>query len=350
MNSISTEQAINILLKAAELAPSADNSQPLVKKVLNNRFTIYEKQKETVGFSDQQGFLSSFALGLATQSIVLQAEYMGVAITVKASLMESAGRLNVEFVLPGPKIDVSNTDISPDISSRYTERALAFSKPTGNIDIQQMQTYINEFDCQLSKYDKAVSPTFKQIAKLAGRAEEMRFQDKNIHAEMTSSIDFDDKYQGKKHLPLKVLKLDFAALLGLKLIRSWKLLSFLNNFCFYKMLGFKGATEPLSKAPLIFCLSSRSYNKHDLFNAGRALMSVWTKLTAQGLAVHPYAAVGTMMSNHFTFQDAKLEKKRQAFSVKCKELIGSDTPCILLRVGIFKGEKVKTGRMPIENA
>lgn len=325
-----------MIVDAARRFASADNSQPIKFEVIADGKTgalLSADERHTNGFSDQQGFLTYIAMGTALENIQQQADFLGLTIEITPQPVSSRyphGAFQIDFINTAEAF--LERGIAPVIANRFTERSINYVATREAFDGQQFQELISPLDCSITMFEKKKNIRRSELLKIAGWAEELRFQSKQIHAEMMGSIDFSDSPQNEEKLSMEALRLIAPDKAALKFIRDWKKLKLLNALGLFKMLGSKGAKQPLAKSPLILGFSTQSYGAEDLLKAGQALQRLWLKATELDLFVHPYAAIGTMSSNHFTFE-GKLEQKRLKVMSGAKYLLGSNAPLLLLRVG-----------------
>lgn len=340
-----------VLVDATRHFPTADNSQAIKFDLLEDGCILKADMSHVGGFSDQQGFLTYIALGTAIRTFQQQADFMQLKIAVKLIEPNSDypyGAFDIRY----HDLDSFNLreEIDPFILSRRTEREMKLA-PIDEFDEDTLKQSVKPFDCALTLFPNTDKVSKNEIVSIATQAEELRFQSKDIHAELVSAVDHDDKYKGRQFLSYPVLKLAPDATLVFKMIRNWSVLDGLNKALrFFWMLGREGVKKPLSKASLIAVLSAEDYSFHSLVNAGRAIQHFWLDVTELGWCVQPYAAIGTMSSGHFSFA-GKLEDKRKRVMSGAKYLLGSQAPIILFRLSKPTKELkvVKSGRRDVDS-
>lgn len=332
-----------LFMEAAIWAPSADNSQPLVFRVPStNSFEVGLDRQLIGGFSDQGGYLACLALGAAVQNILEQAHHMGVEIDWDLQLSDDYAETSVCFKWGEEQMPARN-DVYPLLLKRCTNRKVPFKSAPEEPCWKLLQERLAETGTKLHWFNDPRATERQELIQLAGQAESLRFSFQEIQQELCAAIDFEDKFSGKRHLPLSALQLDPVAKGMLKLLRHWPVQRCFNLLGMQRMLGFMGVELPIRRSPYLLALSASSAKVDDLVNAGRGMQSLWLALTEWGLAVQPYAAIGVLSAMHFALPD-KLYQRQLRIASGSRYLLDKRQPIMLFRVGAVDTSPPRTGR------
>jgi len=341
-----SNSTIDTILRAAVLAPSADNSQPFKFSFdkNTNKLCIWLDPTRSGGYSDQSGFLTYMALGATIKNIEYQAQFMGIKSTTKFFDV-SENTAPIANIALTSNSHINEDNLAPEIEARCTDRRFPYRKPEIEIPVERLNELAERSDCKINWLSNADKSLKNKVIKLAQESEALRFSEKEIHSELMSSIDFQNTSSNQEGLPLKVLHLDPVGLLLIHWIRSWRVLDTLNKVKLNKLLGFFGAGLAMKLSPTLALLSADSYQPNSLLKAGYALQGIWLELTKAGLSVHPYASLGVLSSQHFTLRNYAIRQER--IRQNAFQITKPYYPIILLRIGSKKGSPNRTGRRPI---
>ena len=341
-----SDSTVDIILKAAVLAPSADNSQPFKFSFEKDQseLSIWIDLSRSGGYSDQGGFLTYMALGTAIKNIEYQAQFMGIKTTTEI-LTQIESESPIAKIVLAPDSSSGEATLAPEIEARCTDRRFPYQKPAIEIPVERLNKIAEQSGCSIKWLNNSDKTLKNQVIRLAQESEALRFSEYEIHEELMHSIDFNNHFNNQEGLPLKVLHLDPMGLLLIRWIRSWRVLNTLNKIKLNRVLGFFGAGLAMRLSPTLALLSADSYQPKSLLQAGYALQGVWLELTKAGLSAHPYASLGVLSSQHVTLrQNAKGQQdlRKEAF-----QITKPYHPIIILRIGSKKGSPNRTGRRPV---
>ncbi|MCG8611057.1 MAG: hypothetical protein MI864_11025 [Pseudomonadales bacterium] len=352
------KQLVDVILEAGILAPSADNSSPFLFDYVKDasRVSIFRDPERSGGFSDGKGYLVYTAIGAAIENMSRQAESMGVRLeislfpkgegkadSVAEILFVSPGDEEGSMAAPGSSDSVQLLD---SLKKRCTDRRFPYGKMPASFDLTRVQSAVGKTGCGFRYFGPNQSSEKNQMVRFVQSAEALRFTDPGIHAELFSSLSFSK--ESEEGIPLPALYLDPMGKLLIYAIRSWSFLNGMNRVGLNKALAFFGAGLPLRLSPAVGVITAPSLSPRDLVAAGRALQSAWLELNAQGVSVHPYASIGVMSGDFFQLP-GKFGALQRKFKDAALSFFGVDRPIILFRLGVKKGDPVKSGRRKLSS-
>lgn len=337
------EQTRQLLIEAAILAPSADNSQPWCYRWNNEGLELWIDETRSGGFSDQRYMLSDLAIGTCIENIVIRAHSLGYDSRVEylpapEQIPLWAAKLHFS---PAPTADDS---LALTIPERHTDRSFPWRGPVTTTAKETLCSETARFQgVKLAWLDH--TPHHKMALKAMWLAESLRFGNQGLHRELFSSIRFDLDYStiGEEGLPPATLAIEKALRPFFRALRHWPVMRRVNHLGGNYIIGLRSAVIPALLSPALGIVSTQHSSRADIIQAGRALQRIWLKASDMGLAVQPFAAAGILALGHINIPATRQQNQIQ----KIKNLLQEITPeyqgLIFLRIG-------KSGRHRIERS
>jgi hypothetical protein len=186
---------------------------------------------------------------------------------------------------------------------------------------------------------------------LVKQASEIRFQTREVHEWLASSLRFSQAEISRGDgLDVRTLDLPPGGGLFLRLIANWRRMSIFNRFRAYQLLA-EIDSRPIQKAPGIVVIIARR-DKADCIDAGRIMVRTWSELNGREIAVHPYYVVSDQLTRlEERSIPAGLEPRAEDIRRELKRLLAlsdDETLHMLLRIGYPTREPVRSRRLPID--
>jgi len=331
------------ILKAAVLAPSADNSQPWRYKWLQDSLALYRDANFSGSATDSSFVLTDLAIGCVIENIVLAAAQYGYAVAVNYFPEGELSLLSARLTF-SPNQPISNTQLenklAQQIEKRCTDRRLPFSGSLSASNIAVLQSAINCEHIKLYCYTQR-----KQIYALAAiirQAEAVRFKSPSLHHELFSTVNFSEP-SPKQGMTPAILGIELPARPFFRLISNWSAMKWLNYVGAAAMVAARSVTLPIRLSPALVAITTSQTNRVGIMTAGRQLERVWLAATAEGLAVHPYAAPGvlTLAKPELGSElDAELSQVQMAL----KQHFSEQNVVMFLRLGYKNGKPARSAR------
>lgn len=332
------------LLKAAILAPSADNSQPHTFCWRENGELVLAIDPTRSGkASDQRFVLSDIALGTVIENIVIQAKALGLLASV--DLLPDAEPMShhVATISFEKQEIVDNADqlFADEIPKRCTDRRFPFKGPIESKLLEELSSATQIADCSAAFFNDKVNR--KQVLPIIRQAESIRFKSKILHQELFSTIKFDEE-KPLEGMPISTLAIEAVALPFFKMMRKWETMNLFNKFGAASMLGLRSVWLPIATSPGLALIKIPGNSRQDVINGGRAIQRFWLKASQLGLAVQPYAAPGIFSLGHLKIEE-NLQPAMDAVGENMKSVVGEDNYGLMfLRFGFNKPVKHRSFR------
>lgn len=341
---------LNLILKAAHQAPSADNSQPWLLEWHDPTLTV---SYDTARVSDKT-FPANSPATLLTMGAALENINQAVNAAECPIIWQIPPTLNpaqpVYFKATFGR-GAEKTDLTIDsvpLFKRHTNRLPYQSQALPKTLINELKN-LTVASARVVVIDQP--STISQVAGLVKQASEIRFQTREIHEWLAKSLRF-GKSSGSNDDGLDVNTLDLppGGIAFLRLISAWSRMKILNLLGAYKALSFIDS-RPVKDAPALVAIVGPS-GFQDILAAGQLMNRIWIDLNAQSIAVHPYYVIADQLNRRQAgVIPVGLEKQADAVFVKAREIFQfeeGETLQMLLRVGYPKKTPVLSKRLPIE--
>jgi len=330
------------IIRAAVLAPSADNSQPWKFEVINRGVRLWVDPFRADSVSDVDRVLTHISCGAVVENMAIQANALGYDTTITPLTDAESPNLicKVEFH-PG---EPHSWDLARAIPERHTNRRLAYSRRSIGDDLL----------ASLAQEARRIPPADllwidtrekrRAALRLMRRAERERFLHRPLHEELFGSIRFDVGWNRtvEEGLPPGALEVEVPARPLFRWLRSWSITRALNTVGLYRVLGWRIADLPSRLAPALGLLT---LNEGGTFvDGGRALQRVWLRATASGLAVQPFAAAGILPLQLQTEKPVIAMPVLRDLADRLASLAGHRTGILFLRCGWAMPPSVVAGR------
>ena len=333
---IPDQDKMDLILKAAIAAPSADNSQPWYFKINEDNLALFIDEKRSGSISDTRYVLSDLALGAVIENISIQASALGFGTKITLLPDEKANPLSVAQISfsHSEKKDFSLADA---IYKRYTERRIKLKGPMPEVLKEKLLLQSRGFpDIKLYWLDN--KQQYHTALKALQKAESLRFRNQYLHEELFSSICFQTGLNGicKEGLSPRFLAVEPPLWPVFKLLRHWPVMRMLNFIGMANILGFRSAVLPARLSAGIAVLAVKSNERKTILQAGRALERIWLQATSDGLCVQPFAAAGVLSLGYIELETA-YQHQLGEINTLMKTLDEQSKGLIFIRMGYYSG-------------
>jgi hypothetical protein len=339
---------IRILLRAAQAAPSADNSQPWCFSLGERMFSVaFDSERAGDSFFGPTSPATLLAVGGLAENIRETARVLGIDVHIE-NLIDSP---TVGF--PYLKVHLRQAfkeQIPEDLAvfARHTNR-FAFHPRAIDSETLRLTASLQEAPARLNVISN--SGQIRKISKLVTMASEIRFQVKEIHLWLIQSLRFSEDEAAKGDgLDINTLLLPPGGKILLRLLSDWEHMKTFNRFGGYKLMAREEA-RLISKAPALVAVTAPG-NTAGLLASGQLLARTWTSLNAKKVAVHPYFVISDQLNRlQEDVISPKLVAKAKTLQKGCQQIFGygeGESLHMLLRVGYPKLDPQRSRRLPLE--
>lgn len=323
-----------LLIEAAILAPSADNSQPWLYRWNDNALNLWIDETRSGGFSDQRQVLSDLAIGACLENIVIRAYSLGYNHQIEYLPDPDGSPLwaaKLSFSpAPAPQ-EEALANVMPD---RHADRSFPWKGPVSLTTKQNLREEIEKIPgVKLTWLDG--TPHYKTALKIMWLAESLRFGCKGLHQELFSSIRFDvgNNASCEEGLAPATLVIETPLKPAFKTLRHWQVMRALNWIGVNYLIGFRSVILPTLLSPALCLLSIEQIDRVSVIQAGRAMQRLWLKTTEQGFALQPFAAAG-IISLGFIQLPVNFISVQHKISHGMNAIAGADRGILFFRLGI----------------
>ncbi|HPT51303.1 MAG TPA: hypothetical protein PKZ22_14120 [Accumulibacter sp.] len=337
---------IRRILESAIQAPSADNHHRIRFAVDDDRIRVFAAEDLVLRPEGYQRLLALLSLGAVVENLRIAASRFGVAVDTR--LLPEPERpdllLNCRLQDGGAVVDA----LWQRIPERHTCRTLRFHGPSmSEAQRAELATAVDRYSpCRLIWLDRPDQRP--RVLRLMRLAETERFRNPLLHAELFSAVRFDVGWHGNcaEGLPPGSLAVEPPLRPFFALLRHWPVAKAANRLGMHRLLGVRSCDLPCRLAPHLGVLTVEKPDPRSLLDAGSAFQRLWLTATAHGRVLQPlpasalYAAAGAQ-------GEGIPDILQQTLVDGWRELVGTDTPVMVFRMGFAAPSPIVTGRQPL---
>lgn len=344
---------VDAMVRAAIAAPSPDNNQPWLFRVLQDRLQVSLDPARSLP-SDVKSMFDMTSIGAAVENAVISASELGFAARVDWREDRHDGPPTVEIkVHPGGARD----SLADAIYTRCTNRKMYASLPLENHLIEQLTAACEPFpevqvDWLSSKEEK------NRFGRLIACTDALRFQHQPFHDELFRQLRFtpQEAESTADGLDLRTLELPPGLSLALPLLRSWTVMRTLISLKMLPLLTMpsvisvrnSGAIAVISVPQSLVDLPNDPVKI--FFTGGRAIERLWLAGAAAGLSMHPLGSISIFLLQNDPKPQFRptITRTRQAVQELIPSLRGR-TIQLAFRVGHSKPPTMRSIRRPMKD-
>jgi len=329
-----TDQLFTELVKAASLAPSADNMQPWEFRKQDNMVEVF-CAKQRILPTDVNGMFTWVSIGAAIQNIVAAAAAAGFVSDVEYRTPEKIDEPAAVVRLYSGSIDGHLADW---IALRTTNRSIYDTLPLEPSVISMLTQSIQGLNAGIHWMTE--SSGLELMASMDANSSFIRLEHKPLHDELFDILRFTRRQMETTRygLDFKSLEVPSFAVFFACQLQYWSVNRAISRLGIGRIVAKKLASR-LRKAGAICLITAKKRNPVAYMEAGRAMEQLWLAATAKDLSIHPYGVLPQYLT--------KVEIEAETFLPRHVAIIRShnkpfysifpearnEYPAIVLRVG-----------------
>lgn len=344
-----TQQQKTFIFQSGILAPSADNVHEFVFQEDSNSIRLINTSQIPPVISGYRSVLKLIALGAVAENMIIAATQFGIDLQMTVTPPSNNDPLILTFKKSETSIPVD--PLIDQIPLRHTNRQLFFSGPKLSPDeLKELESISRKQpDVSLSWFDERKAR--QRILPLIEKAERARFQNKFLHQDISSAVNFSAGWDksAEEGIPPGALEIEKPMRPLISLLMRWSTMKLLNKFGVSHMMGLRIAKLPCRFASHLGVITVSSLSIQNVLASGRSFQRIWLTATKQGRSLQPlvgaplYALPGSSEQG----VPASLMIHLQS---RWKEIVPSaEIPLILFRMGFAPPPTVVTSRKPLAN-
>lgn len=339
---------VDFLVRAGQLAPSADNSQPW-RFVWDGKalllFMDEERGKAGLGLDHPANLM---AMGAVIENLAQAAASLGMPADVLTLNQGNAEGCFAKVSWDG-SARVPDAGLPLGLVRRHTNRGPFRTEPLHQALILPL-TAMKVGPVRTLVVTGA--DTKKRWTALVRAASEVRFQTEEIHRWLAGSLRFTrEAAERGEGLDVATLLLPPGGRWLLKLSLDWQRMKILNRFGAFKLFALLEAAMLQQCSTLVLVTGPVSGMGVEVA-AGRLIQRVWIAMNERGIAVHPYYVLPDQLYRLRAGQvSPQFKDPVSTIKDSVADLLGSraETIYMLLRVGLPKiADPVRSRRLPVD--
>jgi nitroreductase len=273
------------ILAAAVQAPSGDNWQPWRFLVSGHRILVYRDPQRDRSPYNVLGKADLIALGAAIENASLMAGQLGYTATEayfpdpRDGMLAAALTLQAHPTPPDPLADVIRQRVTNRLPYRRAEVPAETWRRILGLVGEGLPGRI------AARWDRR---SIRRLARILSVADHVLFGNPRFHASLYGAIRWKahDAQALRDGLPIETLGLKGVEAVGLRLLRSWRLVRRLHPLGLQGAMAGRSRRLTLRSAGLV-SVGAPSADDLDFLLAGRLAQRLWLACAAAGLAVQP---------------------------------------------------------------
>ncbi|MBI1977865.1 MAG: hypothetical protein HYS55_03850 [Candidatus Omnitrophica bacterium] len=350
------EQVIIDILSKGILAPSADNLQPWLFKIHNNRVDLFLDQHRIQNFCDEGLLVPYLSVGAILENMRVQAAEFGYQPS-PAYLPTPADPLHVVSIQFNETIQRRHPHAEA-LEKRVTNRK--FYDPSRNISpalYAQLERLVDQEHEFKLLWILNQGASYKKLTCLIAEADELRFEIERLHREFITTLRFDSRSteQTRDGIDLRTLETGPGGVPLFKTIRSWLRLKSLNAIGMSKLFNLYAQLQ-MRSAQATGLLIAKSNKPLDYLRGGEVMERLWHEITLKGLALQPMEGLPIFIINLNLTGGKNLapkqKKKLEELKSEFYSLFGINDRnglILLFRMGYAPPPSAHSLRRPIES-
>lgn len=330
------------LVRAATLAPSADNGQPWRFHYHAGCLDVYHDVSRALRF-DTHCRASLLAVGAALENLTLTAR--GLGLEPERADFPDEGRPDLVARLTFRPCRAREDPLLPFIAVRATNRRPYAPAPPGTAAIRRLAgaaAGLESVEVSVVTDRRVV----RECARLVLEADALRYRQRTFHEELFRAIRFPGaEGPPSEGLPLPVLEAGVLGAAVLRLARPWRRARVLHRLGFARLMAVHSYLAVLRSGAVVLVATAEN-DPAGWVRSGQAVERVWLEATAVGLAVQPLS-LGTLLL--LEVQDRHVARRLADLRVRLQDLFGAagKAPVMLLRAGWAPAPSARTQRRSV---
>ena len=340
-SSDSSREALECILSAGILAPSADNHHLFRFSIQEDRVLMRVSDAYRLA-GGQTKLLAWISYGAVAENIRIQATSFGLKAEITWFPRDD---LACEIRLI--ERDIATDPLVHAIPLRHTNRRFYSGPPLQSAEQVSLEHQLSSGqDISLVWLDHPdIRP---QALRLIRIAETERFRSPALHAELFSSLRFDVGYKAscEQGIPIGAAELEMPARPFFQLMSHWPAMRLMNAAFTYWLVGWRAAYFPARLSPHLGVLVAEGDIRTAGIRVGIAFERIWLRANQMGLALQPLAAAPLYaVSEGAAVSEDVRAKLRKAWAA----ILPGRTPLMVFRLGRAAPPSVRAGRPPLSH-
>ncbi len=345
------------MIKAAALAPSAENTQPWHFIINEKELTICLDRSRAMA-SDVDCMLDLTGLGACTENAVIEAREAGYEPTV-TFVAERSQLQQTNGLVPVAKLTCSKAGEADPLACSITPRCTSRRMKSAKIPQSQLDKLSAEID-EISgvQIDWVTGGNaWRELAQLVGIGNRIRFEYQPFHQEFYENVRITpaEVNATRDGLDLATLQLPLGVSAIMAFLKRWPRMRVANLLGFSRGVARQAAAEMRCSGAIgILTVDSATYEC--FLNGGRALERIWLASTSAKLGFHPAAALAVFLAYAERTDGSRLLPKHQRMAEDMQQRfyrlyphLSGRTVQMIFRVGHANKPKVRSLRRHVND-
>src|SRR5512138_352730 len=331
------------LIRAASLAPSADNMQPWEFRLQDDVIEVFAATPRMLP-TDVLKMFTWVSIGAAIQNMVEAAAADGFHAAVAYPSADLAGSPAATVRLIHGS---GSNNLAEWIARRNTNRSPYEAFPLSPVDIYGMTKATHGLNAGI--HWTTSDSDHDLMARMDAHSSYIRLEHKPLHDELFSILRFTGKEKEafRCGLDFESLQVPSFAVILARQLQHWSVNSAVSKLGLGRLVALQLSSK-LRKSGAMCLVTARRRDRAGYMEAGRAMERLWLEATKQGLSIHPYGVLPqyltkaemepeTFLPRHV----AVIRSHREPFCSifpKAKD----EYPAIVLRVGQARRQSARS--------
>lgn len=276
------------MAQAGALAPSGDNLQPWSFRADGDALLVKHDSQRDLSLFNVQHLASFIALGAALENIVIAASSEGYDTEVEYFLDEKNADLIARI---GFEPGAAKDPLADYLEKRCTNRKPYAARPIDAEIVGRLTATTKRFPKVdlLWVQDKS---RLERLGRIVARADRLIFENPRIHGHLFSTIRWtrEEVERTRDGLPVESLELGRVGSLGLRSLKRWYTVEFLNRFGFSKAAA-RHSLVLMQRCSAAGLIMAPDTSRSSFLDCGRAFQRIWLQATKENLSVQPMTAI-----------------------------------------------------------
>jgi nitroreductase len=338
-----TDMLFTELVKAASLAPSADNMQPWEFRKQVDTIEVY-CAKSRILPTDVIGMFAWVSVGAAIQNIVEASAANGFVAKIEYSIPV---HINKSAAIVRLSPGITDGHLANWIALRTTNRNPYEVQPLDLSLIDELTHNVHGLKAGVHWNTKPSG--FECLALMDANSTYIRLEHKPLHDELFDILRFTHKEieSARYGLTFESLEVPSVAVFFARQLQFWAVTRAISRLGIGRLVA-KKLSSKLRKAGALCLVTANQRNPIGYMEAGRAMEKLWLAARAEGLSVQPYGVLPQYLT--------KVEIEPETFLQKHAAIINShhepffsifpearnEYPAIVLRIGRAKKQSSRS--------
>jgi len=346
-----TRQAMDYLLSAGTLAPSADNCQPWLFSWDKNDLHIESDPKRTQFFYDVNQESTLITFGAVVENIGIAASKIGLEALPDKVFLSDDKKVSVRIRFTQKEGDPGEPDrLAEFLSLRCINRKPYAKTSVDSGLIEKMDGIFGPSETVGMKWIEKGSEQ-KAIQEIVYLSDRVLFEEKRLHQGLFKFIHMGDELFPRDGMNLGVLELSWVQKKVFPFFSQWKYQNLMNKIMISRAMAFN-SVQLLKNTPVYGVLTLKDRSPQGYVEAGRKMERFWIMANSLGLAVQPMAGFVFLINHYYHNQARSFSPAHQRMILRIKQQfeqiagnpVEACAPVMFFRLGYAPPQRNRTGR------